>query len=58
VISEADLHRAVLQKYGLQEARDFLKISRRLDKERSTMEYLKQKQLDTEDDLIQVTEQA
>eukprot|EP01041_Mallomonas_annulata_P017305 gene17305-35709_t len=52
-ISEEDLFRTVLQKYGLKDARDFVKTARRLEKEKSTLEYLFQKIRETDEDLIQ-----
>jgi superfamily II RNA helicase len=49
-----DSYRDVLLKYGLKDAREFVKISRRIDKEKGNLDYLLQKISDTDDDLITV----
>lgn len=51
-VSEEEIFREVLQRYGLPEARNFVKTARRLEKERSTLDYLMQKIRETEDDLV------
>lgn len=47
-------YRATLKKYSLQGARDYLKLMRRLDKEERNQEFLLQKMVDTDNDLVQV----
>ena len=47
-----DLYREVLQKYTLKVCRDYLKIVRRLEKERNSEEFLLQKMADTDAELV------
>ena len=48
------MYRTTLQKYTLKGARDFLKVARRLEKERRNEEFLIQKMTETDNDLVQV----
>ena len=48
------MYREVLNRYTLKGARDFLKIARRLEKERRNDEFLTQKMIETDSDLVMV----
>ena len=50
---EIETYRTILQKYTLKGARDFLKIARRLEKERRNEEFLIQKMIETDNELVQ-----
>jgi superfamily II RNA helicase len=49
---EIELYRSVLQKYSLKTARDYLKTARRLEKERRNDEFLMEKMVETDNDLV------
>jgi len=49
---EIEMYRQILQKYTLKGARDFLKIARRLEKERRNEEFLVQKMVETDNELV------
>lgn len=50
---EIEMYRTILQKYTLKGARDYLKIARRLEKERRNEEFLIQKMIETDAELVQ-----
>ena len=50
--SEIDEFRGILQKYSLKKAREYLKLERRLEKERRNGEFLQQKLEETATDLV------
>lgn len=52
------MYREVLNRYTLKGARDFLKIARRLEKERRNDEFLTQKMIETDSDLVMVSTRA
>jgi hypothetical protein len=47
------VHRAILQKYGLKGAREYYKWYRRYDKEKRNEEFLIEKLIETEKELVQ-----
>ena len=49
-----ELYRSVLKKYSLKGAREYLKLARRLEKELRNEEFLVQKMIETDSDLVQV----
>ena len=51
-------YRAVLQKHTLSSAREYLKLQRRVQKERRNYDFLLSKMKESEDDLVQVSEVA
>ena len=51
---EVEVYREILNRYTLKGARDFLKIARRLEKERRNDEFLTQKMIETDSDLVMV----
>ena len=51
--SAVEEYRQVLQKYTLKSSRDYLKLARRLEKERSNFEYLEQKLHESSAELVQ-----
>ena len=50
--SDIDLFRSVLQKYSLKGSREYLKILRRLEKEKKNEEFLIQNLKDTDSELV------
>ena len=52
---EVESYREILNRYTLKGARDFLKIARRLEKERRNDEFLTQKMIETDSDLVMVS---
>ena len=52
---EVEVYREVLNRYTLKGARDFLKTARRLEKERRNDEFLTQKMIETDSDLVMVS---
>ena len=53
--SEEQICRNVLLKYGLKQAREYVKIVRRLEKEKSNLKYLEDKLTDSDDELVYVS---
>jgi len=52
-VSTVEQYRAVLQRYTLKVARDYLKVARRLEKERRNGEFLEEKLSESGSDLVQ-----
>jgi len=50
---EVEIYRNLLQKYTLKGARDYLKLARRLEKEKKNYEFLVEKMRETDNDLVQ-----